>query len=363
MKLNSKTVGIIGGGQLGMMLAEAIKCLGGKVVGLDPNLHCSITNVCDKFICASYSDEEALRKLCMESDVVTYEFENIKGNHLKMLNEEFNIKQGIQSLIDSQDRLVEKTTALKYGLKTARFFKCDNENDLKNAILELGYPCVYKTRTEGYDGHGQVVLRSDNDIEKVKPYFAYKGIVEEYIQFDYEASAILIGQEDNIVCLPVGHNIHKDGILDICEVPYKDHDNIQERIKASSIDFMKQAGYKGILCIEYFVKDDMFYFNEMAPRPHNSGHYSIEALNHSQYDLFARYLLDLEYEEPKILHKSLMKNILGRDLKNVDYYLKQQKSFLHMYFKEEVREKRKMGHITFLDMELDTFREIEKGLE
>lgn len=134
LKLNSKIVGIIGGGQLGMMLAMAIKKLGGKVIGLDPNPKCSITHVCDSFICASYDDETSLRKLCEESDVVTYEFENIKGSHLKMLNDEFNIKQGIKSLIDSQDRLIEKNTANKYGLKTAKYYKCDNEADLKEAV-------------------------------------------------------------------------------------------------------------------------------------------------------------------------------------------------------------------------------------
>lgn len=363
LTLSSKVVGIIGGGQLGMMLAFAIKQLGGRVIGLDPNPKCSITHACDSFICASYDDEDALRRLCQEVDVVTYEFENIKGSHLKMLNEEFNIKQGIQSLIDSQDRLIEKDNANKYGLQTARYYKCDNASDLDYAINQLGYPCLYKTRREGYDGHGQVLIKKEEDKELVKPYFGQEGIVEEFIRFDYEASVIMIGEGDNIVALPVSHNIHKEGILDICEVPFKDINNIQERMIASSCDFMRRANYKGILCIEYFIKDDRFYFNEMAPRPHNSGHYSIEALDHSQYDLFARYLLDMPYEAPKILHSAIMKNILGRDLINVDYYMKYPNSYLHMYFKEEAREKRKMGHITFLDMSLDKFVEIEKGIE
>ena len=365
LKLNSKLVGIIGGGQLGMMLAEAIKKLGGRVIGLDPNPHCSITHACDEFICASYDDEEALRALCEKSDVVTYEFENIKGEHLKMLNEEYNIKQGIQSLIDSQDRLTEKNTARKFGLKTARFFKCDNEADLVDAINNLGYPALYKTRTEGYDGHGQVLIKSKEDLAKVRPYFNTnaKGIVEEFIKFDYEASVIMIGDNNKIVSLPVGHNIHKEGILDICEVPFDGVKDIEAAMKEASKGFMRKAGYKGILCIEYFIKDGEFYFNEMAPRPHNSGHYSIEALDYSQYDLFARYLLDMTYDEPQLLHKAIMKNILGRDLINVDYYLTQAPGFLHMYFKDEAREKRKMGHITFLDMDLKTFMEIEKGIE
>lgn len=326
MKLNSKTVGIIGGGQLGMMLAESLKKLGAKVISLDPNSECSITHVCDSFICAPYDDLEALERLCASCDVVTYEFENIKGSDLKLLNEKYNIKQGIKSLVDSQDRLIEKDNANKHGLKTVKYFKCNTEEDLNNAIDSLGLPCVYKTRREGYDGHGQVVIKTIEDKEKVKPYLGLDGIVEEYLKFDYEASVIMIGEGNKIVALPVGHNIHKDGILDICEVPF----NIP---------------------------------NEMAPRPHNSGHYSIEALNYSQYDLFARYLLDLDYEEPKIMHKAIMKNILGVDLKNVDYYLKCPNSYLHMYYKKDAKPQRKMGHITFLDMTLDEFLQIEKGLE
>lgn len=363
MKLNSKTVGIIGGGQLGMMLAESLKKLGAKVISLDPNSECSITHICDSFICAPYDDLDALERLCASCDVVTYEFENIKGSDLKLLNEKYNIKQGIKSLVDSQDRLIEKDNANKYGLKTVKYFKCNTEADLDNAIDSLGFPCVYKTRREGYDGHGQVVIKTIEDKEKVKPYLGVDGIVEEYLKFDFEASVIMIGEGDKIVALPVGHNIHKEGILDICEVPFNISNEMADAMKTKSIEFMKNAGYKGILCIEYFIKDNEFYFNEMAPRPHNSGHYSIEALNYSQYDLFARYLLDLDYEEPKIMHKAIMKNILGEDLKNVDYYMKCPNSALHMYFKRDAKKKRKMGHITFTDMTLDEFLQIEKGLE
>ncbi len=360
--MNSKTVGIIGGGQLGMMLADAIKKLGGRVIGLDPNKDAPITYVADEFINASFDDLAALEELGKRSDVITYEFENVKSEYLKTLEEKYNVKQGLKPLFDSQDRLREKENALMHGLLPVRFFNVESIDDLEKGIKILGYPCLYKTRTLGYDGHGQILIKSELDIEKVKPYLNQAGILEEYLKFDYEVSIIMVRDEDRTVNLPLSRNIHKDGILDITYVPALVDKQLEKKIIESSVNFMKSANYLGILCIEYFIKGDKFFFNEMAPRPHNSGHYSIEACDYSQYDLFAHFLLDMKIPSTNLVHQAIMKNILGESLDLVSKFEKIPKSYIHMYHKTEARPKRKMGHVTLLDVDYKDYLEIMKKM-
>ena len=143
-------------------------------------------------------------------------------------------------------------------------------------MREIGYPCVLKTRTLGYDGHGQAVLRGEADLAKARELLAVPCILEEFVPFDFEASVVLVSDGERVICFPVGRNIHKDGILDLCIVPAEMPDQVRERMVSQSKRFMRDCGYRGILAIEYFVKGDEVYFNEMAPRPHNSGHWTIE---------------------------------------------------------------------------------------
>ena len=183
-----KTIGVIGAGQLGLMLAEEAHKLGARVVTLDPAADAPAARVADGHIVAAYDDGAALEELCRRSDVVTYEFENVPGEVL-----------------------------IPLGLRTPRFAPADDRPSLEAAVREAGgFPCVFKTRTLGYDGHGQVVLRSEEDMAKVEPYFGRPGIVEEFVAFDFEASAIVVGDGREPVCFPVGRNVHRDGILDLC---------------------------------------------------------------------------------------------------------------------------------------------------
>lgn len=189
-----KTIGVIGAGQLGLMLAEEAHKLGVRVVTLDPAADAPAARVADGHIVAAYDDGAALEELCRRSDVVTYEFENVPGEVLIPLVKRYNIPQGFQPLYDSQDRLREKCNAVAHGLRTPRFAPADDRPSLEAAVREAGgFPCVFKTRTLGYDGHGQVVLRSEEDMAKVEPYFGRPGIVEEFVAFDFEASAIVVG--------------------------------------------------------------------------------------------------------------------------------------------------------------------------
>ena len=350
-------IGIIGGGQLGAMMAIEAHKMGYTVAVLDPNETCSASFVADKVIVGAYDDLDKLNELGSITDVLSYEFENVPGETLKLLNNKYKIPQGINTLLDSQDRLIEKDNANKHGLKTCKYFKCDTLTDLESAINVLGYPCIYKTRREGYDGHGQVVIKSASDIEKVKPYLdKTSGIVEEMINFDYETSLILVRGKDKTIHFPMGLNIHKDSILDLTIVPLNIDKSLETKIINDSIKFMESANYYGILTIEFFIKDNDYYFNEMAPRPHNSGHWTIEGCSTNQFRELDRFVLGLELEEPKLIHKTIMKNILGRDLVNLEKLKNIKNSYYHDYKKSVVRPLRKMGHITYIDLSLEEYK-------
>lgn len=342
-----KTIGIIGGGQLGMMIASEALKLGINSICLDPNPRCPASQVCKEVIVGEYDSLKCLEELGNKSDVLTYEFENVRAEGLKFIKEKFNIPQGIEPLFDSQNRIREKNNAVKHGLTPPRFKPIYNLDDLNLGIKELGLPCVYKTTTMGYDGHGQVVIKTKDDVNKVIPYLNQEGILEEFINYDYETSIIMVRSKKQIISFPLTKNIHKDGILDICILDKRYHN--EELIKKAK-EFMISANYYGILTIEFFIKGDKFYFNEMAPRPHNSGHLTIEAESTNQYKELVRFLINEELEEPKILAPSIMKNILGIDYDNMKKLEYISNVYIHDYHKDEVREKRKMGHITFTNI-------------
>nr|WP_288660573.1 5-(carboxyamino)imidazole ribonucleotide synthase [uncultured Alistipes sp.] len=347
-----KTVGIIGGGQLGLMIAEQARELGVRTISLDPAPDAPAFRVCDDHIVAAYDDAAALEELCRRSDAVTYEFENVPGEILIPLCEKYNIPQGYKPLYDSQDRLREKTNARDHGLRTPGFAAVDDEASLRAAVKELGLPAVLKTRTLGYDGHGQLVLKTEADIERALPLLAVPCILEEFVRFDFEASIVMVADAERVVSFPVGRNIHRDGILDLCIVPAETDPQVLERMKAESERFMRDCGYRGILAIEYFIRGGEIYFNEMAPRPHNSGHYTIEGSTTNQFRELVRYLVGEPLQEPRLVAPTVMKNILGQDLGAAEKVAAENLPgvYVHLYGKTECRPKRKMGHITFVGM-------------
>lgn len=351
-----KTIGIIGGGQLGLMIAEQAHVLGVRAVSLDPAPDAPAFRVCDDHIVAAYDDAAALERLCRMSDAVTYEFENVPGDILIPLCGKYNIPQGYKPLHDSQDRVREKTNARDHGLQTPRFAAVDDETSLRAAVRELGLPAVLKTRTLGYDGHGQQVLRSEADIERALPLLTVPCILEEFIPFDSEASIVMVADRERVVSFPVGRNIHRDGILDLSIVPAAADRGVLERLRTQSERFMRSCGYEGILAIEYFLRGEEIYFNEMAPRPHNSGHYTIEGCTTNQFRELVRYLIGDRLQEPELIAPTVMKNILGQDLAAAESVAQEvartgrRGVYVHIYGKTESRPKRKMGHITFVGM-------------
>lgn len=342
---------------MGLMIAEQARLLGAHTVALDPAADAPAFAVCDEHIVASFDDAAALEELCHRSDVVTYEFENVPGEVIIPLMERYNIPQGYRPLYDSQDRVREKTNARENGLKTPDFALVDDRESLMKGVFEVGYPCVFKTRTLGYDGHGQVVLRSCNDLEKVEPYFGTPGILEEFVPFDMEASIVMVGDGEQVISFPVGQNIHTDGILDLCIVPAPISDVVREKIEKQSREFMSRCGYVGILAIEYFIRGEEIYFNEMAPRPHNSGHWTIEGCSTNQFRELCRFLLGEPLHEPELLVPTVMKNILGQDLEAAEALDKENLPgvHVHIYGKTVSKPKRKMGHITFTGMTAEEY--------
>lgn len=417
-------IGIIGGGQLGLMIAEEAHRQGACVYALDPAPDAPAFAECDGHIVAEYDDIDALERLGRATDVLTYEFENVPGDVLRHIEGKFAIPQGIAPLLDSQDRLREKNNARRGGLPVPKYIPLpaisSDENctcvpevsdasgsrpltaeerysELKSAVSELGMPCVLKTRRLGYDGHGQAVIRREDDIRQAAEMLRVPCILEEFVPFDWECSVIMVRDAEATIAFPIGRNIHKDGILDLCIVPapglgalqegcnLPGHSGLEQRMVAACKDFMASCGYRGILAVELFVKGDDFVFNEMAPRPHNSGHYTIEGCTASQYSELCHFLLGKPLAHPELKAPTVMKNILGQDLDAAWDVIRNARNmfsgiaegcvsnnarrdnawngqavegtFVHLYGKSESRPKRKMGHITFVPMTFEGYQE------
>lgn len=343
---------------MGLMIAEQARLLGVRTIALDPAADAPAFAVCDEHIVARYDDAEALEDMCRRADAVTYEFENVPGEILVPLCERYNIPQGYRPLYDSQDRLREKRNAAGHGLPVPRFEAVDDEASLRRAVGELGMPCVLKTRTLGYDGHGQCVIRSEEDMAEAVKLTSVPCILEEFVRFDCEVSTVTVRDAGGrCVTFPIGRNIHRDGILDLSIVPAVLPDGLLGRIAAASERFMAACGYEGILAIEYFVCGGEFYFNEMAPRPHNSGHYTIEGTTTNQFRELVRYLVGEELQVPELVAPTVMKNILGRDMAEAEKIAAEchKDVYVHLYGKSECRPKRKMGHITCVGMTGERF--------
>lgn len=410
----AKKIGIIGGGQLGLMIAEEAHRQGALVYALDPAPDAPAFAECDGHIVAAYDDLGALEQLGDMTDVLTYEFENVPGDILRHLEGKYNIPQGIAPLFDSQDRLREKNNAKRHGLPVPDYVPlpaCSSDEDcaevpceltdgqrreeLSEAVKKVGMPCVLKTRRLGYDGHGQAVIREEKDIEKAAELLHVPCILEAFVPFDYECSVIMVRDGQKTIHFPIGRNIHKGGILDLCIVPAGtlyvagNQSNPEQtplcgRIVNACEKFMEGCDYRGILAIELFIKGNDFVFNEMAPRPHNSGHYTIEGCTSSQYTELCHFLLGKTLEQPELVAPTVMKNILGQDLATtwkiidtahaehwqnpaavpVSNTAKGGKAycgeagkgvFVHIYGKTESRPKRKMAHITYVPMTQELF--------
>jgi len=346
--MNRPTLGIIGGGQLGSLLADAAKKIGIKTVILSDDINAPAKNFSGKFIYGNYNDQNIIDEFINSVDLVTYEFENIPFNVLKKIDEKKTVlpKPEINNLI--QNRLNEKDFLNKNNIQTTKYVLIENIEQLKdNQNL---FPGLLKTITLGYDGKGQYKLNSLDDLN-TNIDFAKRYILEKLINLKKEISVIVtrFGHQKFEIYEPI-ENVHEDQILKHSKVPA----NISDSIKKKSIEWStmiaEELDYIGTLCAEFFVdKNDNLYANEVAPRVHNSGHLTINSHNVSQFENHIRAVCGLEKIETKKIHNAKMINIIGEDISIYRKKSFKDNEFFYDYLKKEIKSKRKMGHLTIID--------------
>lgn len=346
-------IGIIGGGQLAWMICLEAKKLGHETIVLDPNPLCSASFICDKLIISNYNDLNNLELLCKSSDVVTYEFENIPSEVLLPLEKKYNIYQGYKPLYLSQNRIREKDSFKKLNFKLPKYERITNYQELLEKIKIIKYPCILKTTTLGYDGKGHYVINNESDIPNIDLFKNNEYILEEKINFDYEVSLICIKNKLNeFIYFPIPKNIHRNQILHLSIVGYDNH-NIPNEFINKIKDYFNYYNLYGIITFELFKKGNYYYINEIAPRPHNSGHYSLDLCDYNQYSELVNCITNNKLNHPNLLSKGIMANILGQHYKNLEEIKNCKLNHkLYLYNKDEVRLNRKMGHITFINEDL-----------
>ncbi len=354
-----KTVGIIGGGQLGFYLGLTAHRMGLEPLFLDSNEHSPAKYITNNFICASFDDFEAVQNLAEMSDVVTYEFENVDLEVIKKINKNGKVPQGHQPLEISNDRLTEKNIAEAIGIKTPKYKEINTKEDLEKAIAEIPKG-ILKTRRFGYDGKGQCKINTLSDIENIV--FNTKYIFEEKIDFDFELSIIGIRSVTGEIKLykPV-RNVHKDGILHMTYTNTGISQELESKCNSIMEKLLIEKDIYGILCCELFVCGEDVYFNELAPRPHNSGHITMDTHITSQYENHLRAILGLPLGSCEIKTHGAMLNILGDEYHLInDFY--DADTVVYDYKKGEPKCKRKMGHVNYIGTDIEKFEKKVKEL-
>ena len=363
--LPGQTIGIIGGGQLGRMMALAAKANGFRIAVLDPTEDCPCAQVSDITITAKYDDLSAIKQLAEVSDVITYEFENIDADCLKWLDENTYVPQGVELLKATQDRITEKAAIQHAGVEVAPYAVIQKETDLKAGLAELGYPAVLKTSRGGYDGKGQFVIRHEHEIAEAAQLLNVGAcVLEKWVPFEKEISVIICRNVNGeYAVFPVGENIHKDNILHETIVPARISESQKEDALQKAIQLAERFELVGTLAVEMFLTKEKIYVNELAPRPHNSGHYSIEACETSQFEQHIRAVCNWPLGTTELLKPAVMVNILGEHQESVIAKIPEAKNWkVHLYGKKEAKEKRKMGHVTLLRHSVDeALKEIQES--
>jgi 5-(carboxyamino)imidazole ribonucleotide synthase len=355
-----RTIGILGGGQLGRMLTLEAKRMGYRVVVLEPFPNSPTGQIADEQLVAAYDDLRAIGELGARSDVVTYEFENIPLESVLALEAERRLVDPNASVLRiCQERILEKTFVRDCGIPTAGFAPVRDRAEFDAALALIGFPAVLKTAMGGYDGKGQWVVRDRAAAETA--FTEAKGhalIWERLIAFDRELSIIATRDEGgDVVAFPVSENVHDHGVLAMTIVPGRVPPAIAERAHVYANIIAEKLGIVGTFCVEFFQAGDELLVNEIAPRVHNSGHYSLDATQISQYELHVRAICGLPLVTPALFAPAVMVNILGTGegdrLDGVTEILRDPNLKLHIYGKANAALRRKMAHFTVLGTSVD----------
>jgi 5-(carboxyamino)imidazole ribonucleotide synthase len=353
--LPGATVGVLGGGQLGRMFVLQARTMGYRVVVLDPDPQSPAGQVADRQVLAGYTDEAALADLAASCAAVTTEFENVPAATLRKLGRTCVVRPSERTVAIAQDRIEEKGFLEREGFATARYQPVRHAADLATAVELVGTPALLKASRFGYDGKGQAPVETAKDAARAFDQLGgVECVLEQRVELETELSVVLArGADGGVVALPVGENRHRDGILETTVVPARVSERLAREARELACAVAQRMDYSGVLGVEMFVANGgRLLVNEMAPRPHNSGHYSIDACSIDQFELQLRTLCGLPLEEPRLLTPVAMINLLGdlwaRGTPRWEQALRRQGVRLHLYGKAEPRPGRKMGHLNCL---------------
>ena len=368
----AKILGIIGGGQLGMMLTEAAKKMPehiSKVIVLDPNENCSASLVGAEQIVADFKDKNSIINLANQVDIITYEIESGDSDVLKSVENKAEINPSPETLKTIQDKFLQKTFLQNHNIPVPEFIKVDNIEEVKEGLKKFGYPALLKARRDAYDGKGNFKIDSENEIQTAYDYFkGQKLMLEKFVPFKMEVSVIASrNTKGEIKTYPLVENIHEKNILRETIAPSRTSNEVSEKaekIASNTMDVLKGAGVFGI---EMFVtQDDEIVINEIAPRVHNSGHHTLQSSKTSQFEQHLRAILGLDLGSTELLHNTIMYNILG----NLDFQgeykkieISEKNIFLKMYEKKISKPLRKLGHLNIVGFEKQSIDELLTQLE
>jgi 5-(carboxyamino)imidazole ribonucleotide synthase len=353
-----RILGIIGGGQLGMMLTEAAKKMPehiSEIIVLDPTKGCSASQVGAKQITADFKDEKAILELASKADILTYEIESGNSDVLKVAESKTTINPSPETLRIIQDKFLQKSFLSQNNIPVTDFVQIESLDDLKQKIKKFGYPSLLKARKDAYDGRGNYVIKSENDLEKSWNNFSGKPLMlEKFVDFKMEVSVIAARNTNGeIATYPIVENMHENNILKMTLAPARVSPDVSKRADAIARKTMEVLHGAGVFGIEMFVTaDDEILINEIAPRVHNSGHHTLQSSRTSQFEQHLRAILGLELGDTTLLHPTIMYNILGPDGFAGKYKvpdIKMQNLYLKMYGKSESKPQRKLGHFNLVD--------------
>ena len=364
--LPGATLGVLGGGQLGRMFCVAARTMGYRIVVLDPDPFCGAGLIADVHIKADYTDQAALEEMAKQCHAITLEFENIPSESLRFMADKTTVYPVAESLEIAQNRDLEKQFALKAGLQPVPYFALLQAGDLQQAADEVGFPAILKSNTLGYDGKGQFVV---NDLAELAEAYEQVGkvdcVLEKKIDIRCEVSAIVARNANaELASFPVSENQHRNGVLHMSIVPARVTDELAAQAVEKAAILAEAMSYVGILAVEFFVSENnVLYFNEMAPRPHNSGHYTKDACVTSQFEQQVRMMCGLMPGDTRLMSPVVMVNMLG-DLWLPDWteIFAQNNIKLHLYGKTEARPGRKMGHFNVLAEDIESALAVAEGV-
>tara|TARA_B000000609_G_scaffold122445_1_gene96311 strand:- start:470 stop:1525 length:1056 start_codon:yes stop_codon:yes gene_type:complete len=343
----NRTIGIIGGGQLARMLATAAAELGFEINIYCPDRDCPAAQVANKTVLGNYDDNEKLVAFAKNINVLTYEFENIDTKALEELEKVVEIRPSVKALKISQDRYTEKTYLNSLGIKTTQFYKIDEVSDIEKHLIKRKKPILIKTRRLGYDGKGQVLIKTQDDINEyyLKNEFS-PSIGEEVLRFDKELSVIIVrDKEGNTKAFEPGENVHERGILVTTTLP----SSISEALRNDATEIAKKIvgdlDYIGVMGVEFFLKGKELLVNEIAPRVHNSGHWTMDGSYSSQFQQHIRAIMELPLLSTERHSDIVMYNLIGKVTSDL---LKNELAKVHIYGKKDPRPGRKMGHVNLI---------------